>query len=225
MVWLLRFDQHTAHATSLAAIFIIAGSGAISFTLSGEVDVGLAMVLGAGGVVGSTLGAHALHRLSEKSLKLAFALVLVVAGVRLLFTGVPTTEPAPAVAGLALGAVIGAVAGFASGVAGVGGGVIMIPAMVVLLNISQYTAEGTSLVAILFTSAAGTRVNLKNRRVEIRSALVMGVAGALTAPLGTRLALGTDVLLLQKAFAGFVLLVALRMLWKLRFRLAAGTVG
>jgi uncharacterized membrane protein YfcA len=216
LVWLLRFDQHTAHATSLAAIFIIAISGAVSFAVSGQVNVRLALALGAGGVVGSTLGAHTLHRLSEKSLKMAFALVLLVAGVRLLLAVVPIADSVPTFAGFLLGAVIGAVAGFASGVAGVGGGVVMIPAMVVFLNISQHTAEGTSLLAILFTSAAATRVNLKNRRVQASSAVIMGLAGAMTAPLGTRLALGLDVSLLQRLFAAFVLITALRMLWKLR---------
>ena len=82
---------------------------------------------------------------------------------------------------VALAAVIGLVAGVASGVAGIGGGIIMIPAMVFLLGMEQHLAQGTSTLAILFTAVAGTVVNVRNRRVDLKSALVVGLGGSAAA--------------------------------------------
>lgn len=60
----------------------------------------------------------------------------------------------------------------------------MVPAMVFLLGMSQHIAEGTSLMAILFTADAGTRVNLKNQRVDLRQTAMIGLGGILFALVG-----------------------------------------
>ncbi len=82
-LWLLHLDQHRAHATSLAAISAIAVAGAIRFGLAGSIDWGVGIALGVGGVVGSTLGARLMHRLSPRVLQGLFAAVLVIAGIRM----------------------------------------------------------------------------------------------------------------------------------------------
>lgn len=214
MVALLHFGQHRAHATSLAAIVLIAVSGALRFGMEGEVEWAVGLALGIGGVVGSTMGAHLMHRLSPTALRTVFGLILVVAGVRMVFSGDPGVGQAPeAVVGALIGAAIGLVAGVASGVAGIGGGVIMVPAMVFLLGLAQHAAEGTSLFAILFTAVAGTRVNLKNGRVDLKEAAVIGLAGVLFAQLGASLALAMSGRLLSQVFGVFVTLSGIRMVW------------
>lgn len=115
-----------------------------------------------------------------------------------------------------LGFFVGLFAGVASGVAGVGGGVIMIPAMTSLLAIPQHVAQGTSLLAILFTSTSGTIVNVRNRRVKLRQAAIIGISGVVAAQLGSRLALATDQATLQRIFGVVVLFSGGRMLWNLR---------
>jgi uncharacterized protein len=114
---------------------------------------------------------------------------------------------------LVAGVIIGLIAGIASGVAGVGGGVIMVPAMTAFLGVPQHLAQGTSLVAILFTSVSATVVNLRNGRVDLKMAAVIGVTGAVAAQAGSRLALATDQGVLQRVFGVLVLYSALRMLW------------
>lgn len=111
---------------------------------------------------------------------------------------------------------IGLVAGVASGVAGIGGGVIMIPAMVGLLGTAQHTAEGTSLLAILFTGVAGTVVNRRNRRINLRAAITLGICGAVAAPFGAMVAQGLPADTLRRFFGVFVLLTAARMFWQSR---------
>lgn len=109
---------------------------------------------------------------------------------------------------------IGLVAGVASGVAGIGGGIVMIPAMTELLGMQQAIAQGTSLLAILFTSTSGTWVNVRNRRVDLRMAGLIGVGGVLAAQLGSGLALAIDQALLRRLFGAFVLFSGVRMLFQ-----------
>ena len=82
-LWLLRLDQHRAHATSLAAITAIAFAGTMRFALAGAIDWGVGVALGVGGVLGSTVGARLMHRLSPRALQGLFAVVLIVAGIRM----------------------------------------------------------------------------------------------------------------------------------------------
>lgn len=223
----LHFDQHRAHAHSLAAIVLIALSGATAFALAGEIDPGVGLALGLGGIAGSTAGAHLMHRLSPQTLRAVFGLIMIGTGVRMFWAGATETgtEMETAVA-IAIAVGIGLIAGVASGVAGIGGGVIMVPAMVFLLGMDQHLAEGTSLMAILFTAVAGTRVNLKNHRVDLRHAAVIGVGGVIFALIGVRLALGLSSESLTRVFGVFVALVGLRMIVRLirEQRRAARTV-
>ena len=111
-----------------------------------------------------------------------------------------------------IGAVIGLIAGIASGLAGIGGGVIMVPSMVFLLDFPQHLAQGTSLLAIVFTSAAGTVVNRRNSNVDVRLALTIGAIGVLAAFGAARLANLVDADLLGRLFGGLVLVSGIRML-------------
>ncbi|HEX2153607.1 MAG TPA: sulfite exporter TauE/SafE family protein [Acidimicrobiia bacterium] len=213
MVGILHFDQHRAHATSLAAIVLIAISGVVRFAIAGEVEWAVGLALGLGGVVGSTVGAHMMNRMSPLTLRIVFGLIMVVAGLRMAFAGDPGLGEQPAaVLGAIIGVAIGLAAGVASGVAGIGGGVIMVPAMVFLLGLPQHAAEGTSLLAILFTAVAGTRVNLKHDRVHLREAAIIGAGGIILALVGASIALAMSADSLTQVFGVFVTLVGIRMI-------------
>jgi uncharacterized membrane protein YfcA len=215
MVGMLHFDQHRSHATSLGAIVLIALSGALRFAVAGEVEWAVGLALGVGGVVGSTVGAHLMNRLSPTALRYVFGVVMVVAGLRMVFGGEPGIGESPQpLVGALIGVAIGLVAGVASGIAGIGGGVIMVPAMVFLLGLTQHAAEGTSLLAILFTAVAGTRVNLKNERIDLRQATVIGLGGIIFAQVGASLALALSGEVLTKIFGVFVTLAGIRMVMK-----------
>ncbi|MEX0757183.1 MAG: sulfite exporter TauE/SafE family protein [Acidimicrobiia bacterium] len=113
---------------------------------------------------------------------------------------------------VAVAAIIGLIAGVASGLAGIGGGVVMVPAMVFLLDFPQHLAQGTSLLAIVFTSAAGTVVNRRNANVDVRMALTIGAIGAVVAFVSARLANLVDGDLLRQLFGALVLVSGVRML-------------
>lgn len=210
-------DQHRAHATSLAAIFVIALAGVGRFAAAGEVAWGIGAAVAVGAIVGSTLGSHAMGRLSPEAIRLAFLALLVLAGLRMITGGdVGTGNGLEGALAWLVAWLIGVVSGFAAGVAGVGGGVIIVPALVFLLGVPQHAAEGTSLMVIVFTALAATRVNLAQGRVDLRDGLVMGVAGVVSALVGASLALGLEGSALARVFGTFLLLVAARMAWTVR---------
>lgn len=218
----LGFTRHRANATSLAAIMLVALSGAIAFGLADDVDLPVAVALGIGGLVGSTVGATWMHRLSGPTLARIFGAILLLAGIRMVMGGDVRSSSGIRSTLVATGALllIGAIAGFSSGLAGIGGGVLMVPAMVFLLGIDQHTAEGTSLVAILFTAAAGTRVNVRNLHVDWRAVIALGVMGAAAAPLATLQAQRIPAENLGRIFGVFMIITAIRTLWKGRDQLA-----
>lgn len=113
-----------------------------------------------------------------------------------------------------LGIGIGVVAGLASGLAGIGGGVIMVPAMVFLMGFEQHIAQGTSLLAIVFTSISATVVNRRNEHVDVRNALLIGGIGAVVAFGAARFANTVDADLLRKLFGGLILFSGVRMLYQ-----------
>ena len=80
LVGALTLSQHQAHATSLAAIVLIAAVGGLAFGSAGEVDVPVALFLAAGALVGAPIGARLMSQTSEARLKVAFGVFMVVVG-------------------------------------------------------------------------------------------------------------------------------------------------
>ena len=83
MVLLGGMQQRQAHATSLAAMILIATAALIVYGGAGKVDLAAAAALLAGSMIGARLGANLLSRASEHSLKLAFGIFLMLATVLL----------------------------------------------------------------------------------------------------------------------------------------------
>jgi uncharacterized membrane protein YfcA len=108
----------------------------------------------------------------------------------------------------------GLVAGLAGGLFGVGGGIVLIPLLTGWLRASQHQAHGTSLAAIGATAVAGLAVYGAHARVDWRTALAVGIASVFAARIGARAAARTSPRGLTLAFAVFLLLVAVRLLWQ-----------
>jgi uncharacterized membrane protein YfcA len=198
----------------LASIIPIGIAGAAAFASAGEIDLAVGVTIGLGGVVGSTVGATVMHRSSPRTLTIVFSFVLLVAGLRMVLAGEDLGSPF-AMGDLArvitaLG--IGVFAGFFAGLSGVGGGVVIVPAAVFLLGLGQHAAQGTSLVAIIFTAVSATVVNLRNQRVRLQDGLVVGLGGVAGSLIGAQIALGAEEQVLSVAFGILVILVAVQSL-------------
>ncbi|OPX11099.1 sulfite exporter TauE/SafE family protein [Mycobacterium sp. AT1] len=215
LVYLLGLDLSQAIPMSLIVIGIASAVGALPKVLARQVQWRLAAIFAVTGIPATFLGTAIGRHLPQSALLIGFALVMVMAGVRMLQdngdTGtactvgdrgvdwrrcVPRSIPA------------GFVVGLLTGLFGVGGGFLIIPALVLMLGVQMPVAIGTSLLIIVANSAAAVVSHLGGAGVDwaITTAFVgTAIVGSLVAGhYGTKL----DTKRLQRWFAYLVFVVA-----------------
>lgn len=212
MLWMLGFDQRRAAATSLAAIVLSSISGSITYFATGHVDVVAGLLVGAGGIAGSLIGARLLRIVPLVWLRWGFILLLVVIAIRM-FLAVPDRggdfEIGPAT--IALLVLTGLFMGIAAGLFGVGGGVIIVPVFIALFGVSDLVAKGTSLLAMIPTSLTGTIANLRGRMLRPLDGVVIGSAAIVASFGGAMIALIMPPLLSSILFGIFVSVTAVQL--------------
>ena len=110
--------------------------------------------------------------------------------------------------------VIGIITGVMAGMLGIGGAIIMIPALVLLLGFSQQTAQGTSLAVMLPPIGVFAAMNYyKAGYVDIKIALILAIAFIVGSYFGSKIALNLPQAVLKKIFGILLLLVAAKMLF------------
>ncbi len=109
--------------------------------------------------------------------------------------------------------IIGFLSGIISGM-GIGGGAILIPALVLLCGVSQQTAQGINLVYFLPTAIASLIIHIKNKNVEIKTAAIIGISGVIGAIGGTMLAVYLSGEILKKLFASFLFIIGIYEVYK-----------
>lgn len=122
----------------------------------------------------------------------------------------------------------GVVVGVASALFGVGGGLLMVPFMVILLDETQHLAEGTSLVVIVPTAIAGVIAHRRSGYVSFKHGALLAAGGVGGSYLGAVLAHEIDPASLQNIFAIFLLAMGLRLAlegWKQRSSGAGASRG
>lgn len=178
MTWLAKITQHQAHGTSLVAIVFTAIAGAATYYALGGVDWKIALILAVSATITARFGARYAHSLPEKKLKMAFGFFLIFASTMLVVKGYlpKTTWVLGQWTSIVVFLMIGFVTGFVSGMMGVGGGGVMVPLMVVVGNVGQHMAQGTSLLAMIPASISGasTHYKLGNVRLDIARGLAIG---------------------------------------------------
>lgn len=212
LVLMLHFDQRRAAGTSLAAIVPTASIGVLSYALTDSVAWIPALILAGGAVVGAQVGTRLLPRVSQSALRWGFVafLVLVIAS---LFIVIPSRGAALeitwyAVLGLAG---LGLFTGIVAGLIGVGGGVVVVPALMVLFGTSDLEAKGTSLLMMIPTAVSGTIGNLRHRNVDLVAAGAIGLSACTTTALGAWLATLIDPFAGNMLFAAYLVVIAIQM--------------
>jgi len=215
LVLLLHFDQRLAAGTSLAAIVPTASVGVISYATTGSVAWIPAIILAAGAVVGAQIGTRLLPRISQTALRWGFVGFLVVVIVSL-FLVIPSRDAAfelTWLTGIALVGV-GIGTGILAGLIGVGGGVIVVPVLMLAFGTSDLVAKGTSLLMMIPTAISGTIGNVRNRNVDLLAAALIGVSACTTTALGAWLATIVDPTLGNMLFAAYLVVIAVQMALK-----------
>ncbi|MGO1543135.1 MAG: sulfite exporter TauE/SafE family protein [Gulosibacter sp.] len=213
LVYLLGFDTKLAAGTSLLAIVLPSIVGVVSYALEGNVDVLLAALLAAGSIFGAPIGSWLLSKLHKRAVQWTFIAFIVVVIVSL-FIVIPARDAVVQIDLLtgALLVVVGLFTGVTAGLLGIGGGVIVVPVMVVVFGASDLVAKGSSLLMIIATGLSGTIANIRRKNVDPLAALAIGLAAAAVTPFGVWLAGTLSPQTANIVFAGFLVLVIIRMM-------------
>lgn len=159
-----------AFGTNLFVVLPTAASGAYGHTKKGAVWWKAGIVLGITGAVGAVIGATIAAHLPAKILTVAFGLTILAGGVRMLTAKPPKIEEKPK-DNPWIWAACGIPIGILTGIIGIGGGVLMVPIMVLALKFKMHQAVGTSTALMIFTSIGGLAGYIYN-------GLAAGVYGA-----------------------------------------------
>ncbi len=215
LVLLVAFGQKRAAGTSGASIVVTAAVGVVSYAIDGNVDWVAALLLAVGGVIGAPIGAQLLHRLDEATLRWIFVGFLVVVMISL-FLIVPD-RGADVPLGFWVGAAlvgVGLVTGILSGLIGVGGGIVVVPVLILLFGASDLVAKGTSLLMMIPTTLSGAWRNLRNGNVDLAAAGCVALATVVTTPLGALVAGAIDPAVANLLFVVFLAVIAAQMAYK-----------
>jgi uncharacterized membrane protein YfcA len=216
LVLAAHMAQRLAHGTSLAAVVPISLASLASYAAHGNVDWNAALWLAIGAVCGAVIGTRLLHVLPHRTLAIIFIVVLVASALRLFFAPDADGRGDLTVSAVLALLALGLVTGILAGLLGVGGGIVMVPAMILLFDLEPVVAKGTSAAVIIAAALMGTWRNRANDNTDLRAAAVIGVSGIVTAAIGGTLADRMSDTVSNVLFATLLLIVAARLTWDLR---------
>lgn len=223
---LLGLTQHQAHGTSLFAVMATGLAGAVSYGDQVQYDAAAAVALC--GMLSARLGARATAYLSERVLKRALGVLMLTMAPAIpakqyimdKYGNKSTDKPPPRddeddlVRRFGPSAAIGLCSGFLAGVFGVGGGVIVVPALALATDMNHYQALATSLAAMTPPAAVGTYTHYMAGNVVLRVAPHLAVGAFCGAYLGGKVGLQTNESTLQYGFSGLLGVLGVRTILK-----------
>ena len=221
--------QH-ATTTSLVLVAVTAIIGIAPHWRAGRVRFGAGFVFGLAGVGGSLLGSHWNEAADPDVLLLAFSGLMLIAAYAMWRRVRRTAGVAAPVAARSGGAaaatattagsrvepmtvakvaVAGTIVGLLTGFFGVGGGFVIVPALVLALGFTMPEAIGTSLLVITINSAVALSTRLEPGSIDWGTVVPFTLASLLGVIIGSRLASTRDSSSLQRWFVGLLVLVAI----------------
>jgi uncharacterized membrane protein YfcA len=221
--YLLGQPEQQAIAGSLLVVGLIAAAALVPYARAGQVDGRNVLRFGLPGMAGAWAGASAAHFVPGTLQLAGFIVAMLAAAWRMasvapVEAGAPRTRTIAVVAG---GFGVGAL----SGLVGVGGGFLIVPALVVLARVSLAQAVGTSLAVIVLNSITGFAKYLgvleaRGLTLDWGALLLVAAIGIVGSQLGHRLGRRLPQTIVRRAFAAVLLAVAVAMSIDLARRLA-----
>jgi uncharacterized protein len=212
LVYVIGQDVHAATATSLVIVGLTALSGVVPHARAGRVSMPTAIVFGAAGAAGAFAGTWLNARVEGPLILFLFGVLMVIVAARMAF-GRKSQAAAVQDASksglhlsvLAAGLIVGVMTGFF----GVGGGFLIVPALVLAVGFPMRLAIGTSLLVIAINSGAGVLAHLGTDGFDLRVALLFVAGGFVGGTLGGHVAGRIDEAKLSRGFAALVAVVGL----------------
>lgn len=217
-VYVLGFEAKEAIAMSLAVVGATSLFGAAGHWRAGNVNVRVALVFGVVAMAGTYLGARLAVFFSGGAQLTLFAGVMLLAAVFMFRDRTPAPEPGAVARPMPLGLVVveGVAVGILTGLVGVGGGFLIVPALVLLGRLPMKQAVGTSLVVIALKSAAGFAGYLG--QVEVQWGFIASFTAVATLGIvaGTHLVRYVSQHRLKRAFSVFLVVMGAFILYQNR---------
>lgn len=212
LVYLVGQTPQAAVTTSLAIVGANSMVGAMFHGSNGRLNWKVALVFGGAGVLVAYLSASISGHISPELLLVAFAILMVGIGILLLVRRTNEGPIAYVPRPMWQTVISGSVVGLLTGILGVGGGFMVVPALVMLVGLPIQTAIGTSLIIIAMNSVAGFLGHIESGSMDWMVTLTFASAGLLGTFSGMKLSRRLSSSKLQKAFAVFVIGLAIFLL-------------
>jgi uncharacterized membrane protein YfcA len=211
MAYVFGLSAKVAIASSLVVVGAASASAAAQHWRAGNVDVRTAALFGAAGMMGAYLGGRVATLLDGSLLLLLFAVMMAITAVAMWRGRRAPPEGAVQRAPTRL-VVQGLAVGSFTGLIGAGGGFLIVPALALWAGLPMQRAVGTSLVVIVMNCAAGFAGYASHVAVPWPIVGVVTFAAIAGSFLGSGLAKRVNPASLRRAFAGFVLAMAVLIL-------------
>jgi uncharacterized membrane protein YfcA len=218
-IFVLGIETKTAMMMSLAAVGTTSLLGAIGHWRHGYINTRLALVFGAFAMVGSFVGGKLSRFFSGDVLLTMFGVVMLTAAIFMARGQKPAdpAEPPGKSRPIGIMAIPAVALGMLTGLIGVGGGFLIVPVLVLLGGVPMKKAIGSSLLVISMTALSGFIGHLtENSNLHWGLTLLFTAAATVGTLGGTKLVKHIPQRTLQKAFAVFLIVMALFILYQKR---------
>lgn len=221
LVYVLNIEPRQAIAMSLAIVGTTSLVGALVSLRRKHLDWQMGLLFGLEGVVGAYFSSQLSYLVSPEALLMAYAALLIAIGTLMLLGPQPGDRHAPG-RQLWKCSLVGGIVGILTGFFGVGGGFLIVPALIWFGGVNVRHAVGTSLMITTINSVAGLMGHAGRSRQDFGLTallVVCAVAGVLP---GIRLSRRVSPKTLRRGFAVFLLVLAMVLIVENYQRLAAG---
>ncbi len=190
---ILQFDPATAVATTLLAVALTASSGALGHYRNGVVNLKSALLIGIGGIIGILNGSYIFKAYLSKNtdwIEILLGILFLIMAFRMLkdlyqeFRSREKRENYARLHSPVWLVILGVIVGILAGMLGIGGGFIMVPAMMWLFGAQPLEAVGTTLLAMLPIALFGAIIKLGQGFVNLSAGLIIGVGSIFGAQIG-----------------------------------------
>jgi len=207
----LNLSPTQAASTSLVAVMSTSLSSTLEYSQQKRINYRLALWMGACAVPGGIVGAILSYSLHEDSFELYFGILLMLTGIYISYKSsiLKDQNARRRRLPLQIGVFVASFgAGIVSSLFGVGGGIIFVPAMLLVLGLTMHTAAPTSQLTLLMTAIAGVFTHSALGHPDYIQAVALSAGAFVGAQIGSRLSRFTDEVVLQRLLGVVLMVVA-----------------
>jgi uncharacterized membrane protein YfcA len=208
----LNLPPTQAASTSLIAVMSTSISSTIEYSRQKRIDYALGLEMAASAIPGGVLGAILSEYLQEEAFKLYFGILLILTGLYISYKNSVLKDNQAKKRSMSLQVAVFAAsfgAGVISSLFGVGGGIIFVPAMLLVLGLRMHRAAPTSQLTLMMTAIVGVFTHSVLGHPDYLQAVALSVGAFVGAQIGARLSLITKEVQLQRLLGIVLMAVAI----------------